>query len=114
MHNTKYDTDVDYFLVVDNAGNLYLTGFGYIQGIPELQEGFYTFGGLVDNTGYSTEKPYFNSLEYTTASDGNPYLFWSQWDGGDYVKLIAIDVDSDEGGIYELGRFPATVWPAAG
>lgn len=114
VHNTKYDTDVDYFLVVDNAGNLYLTGFGYIQGIPELQEGFYTFGGLVDNTGYSTEKPYFNSLEYTTASDGNPYLFWSQWDGGDYVKLIAIDVDSDEGGIYELGRFPATVWPAAG
>ncbi len=114
VHNTNYNTDVDYFLVVDAAGNLYLTGFGYIQGIPGLQEGFYTFGGLVDNTGYSTGKPYFNSLEYTEASDGNPYLFWSQWDGGDYVKMIAIDVDSDEGGIYELGTFPATVWPVGG
>lgn len=114
VHNTNYDTDVDYFLVVDTAGNLYLTGFGYIQGVPGLQEGFYTFGGLVDNTGYSTGKPYFNSLEYTEASDGNPYLFWSQWDGGDYVKMIAIDVDSDEGGIYELGTFPATVWPVGG
>ena len=114
VHNTNYDTDVDYFLVVDNGGNLYLTGFGYIQGIPGLEEGFYTFGGLIDNTGYTTEKPYFNSLEYTEASDGNPYLFWSQWDGGDYVKMIAIDVDSDEGGIYELGTFPATVWPVAG
>lgn len=112
VHNTLYNTDVDYYLVTDDAGNLYMTGLGYISGVQGLQNGFYSFGGSLGNTGYESEF-YFNSMEYAEASDGNSYLFWSQWDHGDYVNMIAIDVD-DTGDLYELGTFPATVWPVGG
>lgn len=102
---------VDMFYLLDTAGNLYVEGLYFNEQFDSLSFAFHEDYGYMGDTGCKSKNCY-NSAVCTTAANGNEYLFWSQYDGGDYVNMVAISTDT--GTIYELGNFPATVWPVGG
>ncbi len=61
---------------------------------------------LVKETEISTSF-LFQSLYF----DGE-FVYWSHWDGGDFVTLYLIDPEN--GDMFEAGSFPAKVWPVSG
>lgn len=109
VHNEPNNVDIDVFYFIDSAGNIYEDGFADLgeQDIHTLME-----DPLLGNTGYDTgDLAWYNSAVCAEAG-GFPYLFWSQFDGGDYVNVIAIALASDD--VVEVGSFEADVWPVGG
>lgn len=112
VYNSYYGKMIDTYAIIDVNGNVYYDAFMGLDGK------YYYFNGMEDgllgSTGFDTAgTPYFNSACYTEDDSGTPYLFWSQYAGGDAVQMIAIDIDST-GAAYNLGEFPADVWPVGG
>lgn len=103
--NTYYNIPVDWFFFVDEAGELYDTGFIAING------NFSRFSVYDDGqVGDAVDTPYFQSLYCDT--DGN--LVWSRFDEGeDDVDIIYGEL-SVEGDVFELGSFEKSVWPVGG
>ena len=109
--NTYYNKYIDMYLIVDGSGAVYLEAF------IETGGKFYYFkgpdDGLMGRTGYTADD-FYSSITYAEDKDGDPYLFWSRFDGSSQ-DLIAIDVDSsDTVNAYRLGGFDSVVWPVAG
>lgn len=111
--NTYYNDMIDTFFLIDAEGNVYYEAF------MDMGESMYYFygpeDGLMLNAGMDTQETvYFNSACYTVDNNGTPYLFWAQFaESADEVNLLAIDVDLT-GKVYNLGTFPASVWPVTG
>ena len=109
--NKNYNKYLDMYLIVDGSGAVYLEAF------MEMGGKFYYFqgsdDGLMGLTGYTADD-FYSSIIYAEDKDGDPYLFWSRFDGSSQ-DLIAIDVDSsDTVNAYRLGGFDSAVWPVAG
>ena len=106
-YHTGYQAMMDYFLILDADGNVYLEAFldsgaeiGYFNG-PEY--------GFVTNMGDPVDYSYFQGFYY----DGDS-VYWTRFNGNDnIVQLILWDYDNT--GIKRtLGYFPEGVWPVGG
>lgn len=106
-------TDMDIFFLLDTAGNAYRQAFLQYEGNPTYlfdPEPNSEWSGFLGSTGYSAES-FFNSAVYAQAADGSEYLFWSQFEGS-VANLLAIDMNT--GNVFEMGSFPAEVYPVVG
>ena len=103
-YNTNYG-NTDWYFLVDEAGNLYNTGF-----LP--YGGSYSRFGVssVGNLGYTADVPYFQSLYY----DGTD-LYWSNFsDSEGIVRIVFVNDLYNDGSIYSIGSFAQDVWPVGG
>ncbi len=95
---------VDWYLLMDNAGNLIEIGFGDNGGDPSLW-----YLSQFGNLGYTSDSDHFNSLYW----DGN-CLYWSCFNSeASNVHLIVWDA-MDSGAVFDLGAFDQDVWPVGG
>jgi len=97
--------NTDWVFLVDEAGNLYSTGF-----LP--YNGSYSRFGVsaMGSLGYTVDTPYFQSLYY----DGES-LFWSRYNAADnIVNIVMVNQLYSDGSIYNLGAFADSVWPVGG
>ena len=105
--NSNYGAYMDYFLILDASGNVYLDAFivssagsGYFNG-PEY--------GYVKTIGKPVDYDYFQSFYY----DGN-YTYWTRFNEQDNnVQLIVWDTEGTDN-VYNMGCFTDGVWPVAG
>ena len=94
---------VDWYLLLDDDGNLFEIGFGDDNG-PTV---WYLYQYL--NLGYATDSDHFNSLYW----DGE-FVYWSCFNYGDSnVHMIVWDA-MDSGAVFDLGAFDQDVWPVGG
>ena len=97
--------NTDWVFLLDNAGNIYSTGFLPYNG-SYSRFGVTSMGSL----GYTVDTPYFQSLYYDGAS-----LFWSRYNAADNkVNIIMVNDLYNDGSIYDLGSFADGVWPVGG
>jgi len=102
--NTYYNLPVDWFYLIDNAGNLYETGLIAIDGSIS-RFNVYNDGNL----GFNCDLPYFQSLYCDGVN-----LFWSCFNqSANKVDVIMVDFESG-GMIYNTGSFADGVWPVGG
>ena len=107
QYHSGYGAYMDYFLILDSDGQVYLEAFlnsdgeiGYFNGPSE---------GYVTTIGNPVDYSYFQGFHYT---DG--YAYWTRFsESENSVELIAWDCDNT-GNAYSLGRFEEGVWPVAG
>ena len=107
QYNSNYKAYMDYFLILDADGNVYLDAFidtgsqiGYFYGPAE---------GFVKKIGAAVDYSYFQGFHF----DGQ-YTYWTRFTEEDnIVELIAWDTE-DTGNVYSVGYFPEGVWPVAG
>jgi len=105
--NSNYNGWMDYFLILDSEGNVYLEAFlntgssmGYFNG-PQY--------GYLKTIGDAVDYSYFQGFHY----DGE-YTFWTRFNEEDnIVELIAWDTEGTDN-VYSLGYFSEGVWPVAG
>ena len=106
-YNENYGATMDYFLLLDAAGNVYLDAWisigsqmGYFMGPAD---------GHVATIGEAVDYSYFQGFYY----DGS-YTYWTRFNEADnVVELIAWDCDNT-GEAYSLGYFADGVWPVGG
>lgn len=114
--NTYYNAYIDKYFMIDANGNVYEEYFASITEDGVLNN-YYWNGAenaLIGSTGYDTDGLlFFNSATMAADNNGNEYLFWSQYDEGDYVNILATDLYGS-GKTYELGSFGSGVWPVGG
>ena len=106
-YNTSYQAMMDYFLILDSDGNVYLEAFLY----TDSQAGYFNGPeyGFVTNMGDPVDYSYFQGFYY----DGT-YVYWARFNENDnIVQLILWDYDNS-GIKHTLGYFPEGVWPAGG
>ena len=106
-YNTSYQAMIDYFLILDSDGNVYLEAFLY----TDSQTGYFNGPeyGFVTNMGDPVDYSYFQGFYY----DGT-YVYWARFNENDnIVQLILWDYDNS-GIKHTLGHFPEGVWPAGG
>jgi hypothetical protein len=97
---------VDFFFLVDAAGNLYQGG---ILNQDEMS-GYWFRPSKMGNLGYTCDTPYFQSLYYDGVS-----LFWSCFnESANKVDIIMVDDIWYDGSIYLTGSFADGVWPVGG
>ena len=107
QYNTNYGAWMDYFLILDQDGNVYLDAFmntgtqmGYFNG-PQY--------GYIKTIGKGVDYSYFQGFHY----DGE-YTFWTRFNEEDnVVELIAWDTEGTDN-VYSMGCFADGVWPVAG
>ena len=107
QYNDNYNAWMDYFLILDSEGNVYLDAFvdtgtqiGYFNGPAD---------GFVRNIGKRVDYSYFQGFHFDGA-----YTYWTRFNEADnVVELIAWDTE-DTDNVYSLGYFPEGVWPVAG
>ena len=107
QYNSNYGAYVDYFLILDQDGNVYLDGFldngyesGYFNG-PEY--------GYIDTIGKPVDYSYFQGFYF----DGY-YTYWTRFcEEDNVVELIVWDTEGS-GEVYNMGTFADGVWPVAG
>ena len=105
--NSNYGAYMDYFLILDKDGNVYLDAFmndgsqmGYFFGPAE---------GYVTTLGAPVDYDYFQGFYF----DGQ-YTYWTRFNEQDnIVELIAWDTEGTNN-VYSLGYFGEGVWPVAG
>ena len=106
-YNEEFDAMMDFFLILDAEGNVYLEAFL----ITDDAAGYFfgPYDGYLQTIGESVDTPYFQGFYY----DGT-YTYWSRFNEvDDQVELLAWDTDRS-GRVYELGSFPEGVWPVCG
>ena len=107
QYNSNYGAMTDYFLILDNGGNVYLEAFL----ISDAASGYF-YGpqnGYLTNIGDEVSPSYFQGFYYDGA-----YAYWTRFnENDDIVELIAWDCENT-GKFYSLGYFPDTVWPVSG
>ena len=105
--NSNYNAFMDYFLILDADGNVYLDAFidtgsaiGYFQG-PQY--------GYVKTIGKPVDYSYFQGFYFDGA-----YTYWTRFNEADnVVELIVWDTE-DTGNVYTMGYFGDGVWPVGG
>ena len=106
QYNEEFGADMDFFLLLDASGNVYLEAFLFKQ-----NDSGYFFGpyeGYLQNIGDPVDSP-FQGFYYDGA-----YTYWTRLnEADDKVELIAWDTE-DTGRVYSLGCFPEGVWPVSG
>ena len=111
VYNRNYGSYVDYYLLLDDAGNVWLEGFIYLSGFADygLEDGTYNFGAqLVFESGYEANPWYWQGFY----CDGDA-LYWSQFvEDDNVVNMIMFDLNTDA--IYNIGSFADGVWPVGG
>ena len=106
-----WDTEIDWYFIIDKAGYVYLLGFleqggkyYYIEHDRLAPNGIYTV------LNFEMETPYYGSAYF----DGDMLYFSAYKESRDNVTLMAIDVAGGSRACYELGTFDTGVWPVAG
>ncbi|MBQ4425744.1 MAG: S8 family serine peptidase [Lachnospiraceae bacterium] len=95
----------DWIWLIDEAGNLYNTGFLNYNGSYTR----FTLRNL-GQIGDKVDRRYWQSLYY----DGED-LYWSRFNYADnVVELIMVNDIYSDGSIYHLGKFGDGVWPVGG
>ena len=97
---------VDFFFLVDTAGNLYQGG---LLNQDEMYGSWFR-PSRMGNLGYTCDTPYFQSLYYDGVS-----LYWSCFnESANKVDIIMVDDIWNDGSIYLTGSFADGVWPVGG
>ena len=107
QYNSNYKAYMDYFLILDADGNVYLDAFintgtqmGYFNG-PDK--------GFVRNIGDPVDYSYFQGFHF----DGE-YTYWTRFNEADnIVELVVWDSEKSDN-VYSMGTFADGVWPVAG
>ena len=105
--NSNYGAYMDYFLILDNQGNVYLDAFmntgstmGYFNG-PQY--------GYIKTIGKEVDYSYFQGFHF----DGE-YTYWTRFNEEDnIVELIVWDCENTDN-VYSVGYFGEGVWPVGG
>ena len=105
--NTDYGAYMDYFLILDAEGNVYLDAFlisgsnqGYFYGPQE---------GYIKTIGKPVDYSYFQGFHFDGA-----YTYWTRFNEADnVVELIAWDTEGTDN-VYSMGTFAEGVWPVGG
>ena len=106
-----FDTQVDWYFIIDRVGYVYLMGF-------LEQDGSYYYllhdqlapDGVYTELGFSMDTPYFGSAYF----DGEMLYFSAYKESRDNVTLMAVDVAGGSKACYTIGTFADKVWPVAG
>ncbi len=107
QYNEEFGADMDFFLILDAGGNVYLEAFLITQDAAGYFYG--PFDGYLQNIGDPVDYSYFQGFYY----DGG-YTYWTRFnEADDKVELIAWDTEGT-GRVYSLGSFPDGVWPVCG
>ena len=106
-YNSAYGADMDYFLLLDADGNVYLDAW------ISTSMGIGNFGSpsdcYISTIGAPVDTSYFQGFHYNGS-----YAYWTRFHEADnVVELIAWDCDGT-GSSYSLGFFPEGVWPVGG
>lgn len=106
-----FDTQVDWYFIIDRLGYVYLMGF-------LEQDGQYYYmehdqlapGGIYTKLDFDTDVPYYCSAYF----DGE-FLYYSAYkESNNNVTLMTIDVASGTKRCNVIGTFDDGVWPVAG
>ena len=95
----------DFVFLLDEAGNLYETGF-LPYGGSYSRFGVSNFGNL----GFTCEQPYWQSLYY----DGESLFISNFNESANKVDMVMVDHLYTDGSIYTVGSFADGVWPVGG
>lgn len=106
-----YDTQVDWYFIIDRVGYVYLMGFMEQNGrYYYLEHDQLAPGGIYTKLDFEMDTPYFGSAYF----DGE-FLYYSAYkESRNNVTLMAIDVAGGSKACYELGTFADNIWPVAG
>ena len=106
-----YDTEVDWYFIIDRVGYVYLMGFLEQSGkYFYMEHDVLAPGGVYTKLDFEMETPYFGSAYF----DGEMLYYSAYKQSRNNVTLMAIDVASGNKACYELGTFRDNVWPVAG
>jgi len=106
-----YNTQVDWYFIIDRVGNVYLMGFLEQDGrYFYLEHDQLAPGGIYTTLNFEMETPYFGSAYF----DGEMLYYSAYKESRDNVTLMAIDVAGGSKACYEIGTFADGVWPVAG
>lgn len=106
VYNSFYSANVDQYLILDDAGDVYIEGFINLDGDIYNYFGQGTTSFYM-STGVECDSPFFQSLYYDFDED---MFFISNFNDADNcVVIYASDFDS----IFKLGQFAEGVWPIA-
>ncbi len=105
---TGIDTMVDFFVIVDSHGYVYLFGFLMVNGAVHYITND-KIGAELGNMGYQTDTYFFNSLHF----DGQ-YAYWAALSREkNHTTLHAMDLLGSRR-TYNMGTFGDGVWPVGG
>ena len=106
-YNTYYSAWMDYFLILDIDGNVYLEAFintdgtiGYFNG-PE--------DGYITNIGDAVDVSYFQGFYY----DGS-MVYWTRLNTADNEVELIVWNPEDEAAAISIGTFESGLWPVGG
>ena len=106
-----FDTQVDWYFIIDRIGYVYLMGFLEQDGtFYYLEHDQLAPGGIYTKLDFEMETPYFGSAYF----DGEMLYYSAYKESKDNVTLMAIDVAGGSKACYEIGTFETGVWPVAG
>ena len=106
-----YDTTIDWYFIIDEAGYVYLLGFLEQDGkYFYLEHDVLAPNGVYTKLDFEMETPYYGSAYF----DGEMLYYSAYKASRDNVTLMAIDVAGGSKACYELGSFENGVWPVGG
>ena len=106
-----FDTQVDWYFIIDRMGYVYLMGFLEQDGkFYYLEHERLAPGGIYTKLDVEMETPHYGSAYF----DGEMLYYSAYLESKNHVTLYAIDVAGGTRICYELGTFDDDVWPVAG
>ena len=105
--NSNYNAYMDYFLILDADGNVYLDAWLVDGGMPGYFNG--PQYGYIKTIGDPVDYSYFQGFYFDGA-----YTYWTRFNEADnVVELIAWDTEGTDN-VYTMGYFGEGVWPVGG
>jgi hypothetical protein len=106
-----YDTMIDWYFIIDQAGYVYLLGFLEQDGrYFYLEHDLLAPNGIYTKLDVEMDTPYYGSAYF----DGEMLYYSAYRQSQDNVNLLAIDVAGGTKACYDLGTFDEGIWPVAG
>ena len=106
-----FDTQVDWYFIIDRMGYVYLMGFLEQDGkFYYLEHERMAPGGIYTKLDVEMETAHYGSAYF----DGEMLYYSAYLESKNHVTLYAIDVAGGTRICYELGTFDDDVWPVAG
>ena len=106
-YNTRYSAWMDYFLILDTDGNVYLEAFMPYGG--SFANFYGPENGYLRTIGDPVDYSYFQGFYF----DGE-YVYWTRFYEGDNVVELIVWDSENTGNVYSLGTIADGVWPVAG
>ena len=107
----NYDTQVDWYFIIDRMGYVYLMGFLEQDGkFFYLEHDWLAPGGIYTKLDVEMETAHYGSAYF----DGEMLYYSAYLESKNHVNLYAIDVAGGTKSCYKLGTFDDGVWPVAG